>query len=87
MSLPTGPASPELPLSPRRVLMEPLRDRVYFAGEAAHETAWGTVKGAWESGERAAEAALRKMGALKEQQKEAPKPKREQGRGSRRRRN
>jgi len=54
--------------------MEPLRDRLYFAGEAVHETAWGTVNGAWESGERTAEAALRKMGALKE---EKPAPKRE----------
>lgn len=64
--------------SSRRVLMEPLRDRLWFAGEAVHETAWGTVNGAWESGERAAEAALRKMGALqkdepKRQQKRQPK--------------
>jgi monoamine oxidase len=43
----------------RRVLMEPLRDRIWFAGEAVHETQWGTVAGAWESGERAADAALR----------------------------
>lgn len=43
----------------RRALMEPLRDRVFFAGEAVHETLWGTVGGAWESGERAADAALR----------------------------
>jgi monoamine oxidase len=50
----------------RKVLMEPLRDRLYFAGEAVHETLWGTVGGAWESGERAAEAVLRKMGVLKE---------------------
>jgi monoamine oxidase len=57
----------------RRVLMEPLRDRVYFAGEAVHESAWGTVNGAWESGDRTAEAALRKMGALKEPEKPAPK--------------
>ena len=70
----------------RRVLMEPLRDRVYFAGEAVHETAWGTVNGAWESGERTAEAALRKMGALKEPEKPAPK-KREQKRSSKRQRN
>jgi hypothetical protein len=27
---------------------------------------WGTVDGAWESGERAAEAALRKIGAVKD---------------------
>jgi monoamine oxidase len=50
----------------RRILMEPLRDRIYFAGEAVHETLWGTVGGAWESGERTAEAVLRKMGALKD---------------------
>ena len=38
--------------------MEPVRDAILFAGEAVHETLWGTVGGAWESGERAAEAAL-----------------------------
>ena len=53
----------------RRILMEPLRDRIWFAGEAVHETAWGTVNGAWESGERAAEAALRKIAALQEPEK------------------
>jgi monoamine oxidase len=46
----------------RKVLMEPIRDRMFFAGEAVHETLWGTVGGAWESGERAAEAALRLWG-------------------------
>lgn len=45
--------------------MEPLGS-LFFAGEAAHETQWGTVGGAWESVERAAEAALRKIGALKD---------------------
>jgi hypothetical protein len=35
---------------------------LFFAGEATHETLWGTVDGAWESGERAAEAALQKIG-------------------------
>ena len=43
----------------RRTMMESFRERIWFAGEAAHETQWGTVGGAWESGERAAEAALR----------------------------
>jgi hypothetical protein len=65
--------------------MEPLRDRLWFAGEAVHETAWGTVNGAWESGERAAEAALRKIAALQEPAKPAPK-KREPQRGQRQRR-
>ena len=48
----------------RRALMTPLRDRVWFAGEACHETLWGTVNGAWESGTRAAEAALRVDGGF-----------------------
>jgi monoamine oxidase len=48
----------------RKILMEPIGGRVWFAGEAVHETQWGTVTGAWESGTRAAEAALRRMGAL-----------------------
>jgi monoamine oxidase len=43
--------------SSRRVLLEPV-DRLFFAGEAVHETLWGTVGGAWASGERAADAAL-----------------------------
>ncbi|HWV52238.1 NAD(P)/FAD-dependent oxidoreductase [Pseudorhodoplanes sp.] len=44
----------------RRILMtEPLRDRIFYAGEAAHETLWGTVGGAWESGERAADQVLK----------------------------
>ena len=53
----------------RRVLMEPLRDRVFFAGEAVHETLWGTVGGAWESGERAANAALRLFGIITQPEK------------------
>ena len=49
----------------RKILTEPV-GCMFLAGEATHETLWGTVDGAWESGERAAEAALRKIGALKE---------------------
>ena len=50
---------------PSRVaLMEPFRDRIWFAGEAVHETLWGTVGGAWQSGERAAESAMRKLGLI-----------------------
>ena len=45
----------------RKVLMEPL-GRIWYAGEAAHETKWGTVEGAWESGVRAAEAVLAQLG-------------------------
>jgi monoamine oxidase len=48
--------------SARRVMMEPVRERIFFAGEAVHETMWGTLGGAWESGERAADAALRLFG-------------------------
>ena len=46
----------------RRALMEPVADTIWFAGEAVHETLWGTVGGAWESGERAADAALKQLG-------------------------
>jgi monoamine oxidase len=49
----------------RSILTEPIGN-LFLAGEATHETLWGTVDGAWESGERAADAALRKIGALKE---------------------
>jgi len=46
----------------RAALAEPVRDRIFFAGEATHESLWGTVGGAWASGERAADAVLRKLG-------------------------
>jgi monoamine oxidase len=46
----------------RRTLSEPLDERLWFAGEAVHETSWGTVAGAWEAGERAADAALKRLG-------------------------
>jgi monoamine oxidase len=62
----------------RKVLNEPVGP-IYFAGEATHETLWGTVDGAWESGERAAEAALRRIGGLREEPvKQAPATKRRQ---------
>ena len=47
----------------RKILTDPI-GCMYLAGEATHETLWGTIDGAWESGERAAEAALRRIGAL-----------------------
>jgi len=50
----------------RKVLTEPI-GCMFLAGEATHETLWGTVDGAWESGERAAEAALRRIGALRDE--------------------
>jgi monoamine oxidase len=49
----------------RRVLSEPMGN-LFIAGEATHETLWGTVDGAWESGERAADAALAKLTPVKE---------------------
>ncbi|MGB3864121.1 MAG: FAD-dependent oxidoreductase, partial [Xanthobacteraceae bacterium] len=45
----------------RKILGEPFGN-VFLAGEATHETLYGTVEGAWESGERAADAALKKIG-------------------------
>lgn len=40
----------------RKLLAQPLGGRLFFAGEAVHESLWGTVAGAWETGERAATA-------------------------------
>jgi monoamine oxidase len=46
----------------RKILTEPVSGRIFFAGEATHESLWGTVNGAWESGERAADAVLKLIG-------------------------
>lgn len=46
----------------RKLLMEPLNNRIWLAGEAVHETLWGSVNGAWESGERAADAVIKRLG-------------------------
>ncbi len=54
----------------RAVLTEPVRDAVWFAGEAVHETLWGTVGGAWESGERAADAVLRRLSGQRQPETE-----------------
>ena len=48
--------------SARRTMMESVSNRLWFAGEAAHETLWGTVGGAWESGDRAATEVLKRLG-------------------------
>lgn len=46
--------------TPQRLrLAEPVGQRVLFAGEATDDGLWGTVGGAWASGERAADQALR----------------------------
>ena len=70
--------------SARAALTEPVRDAVWFAGEAVHETLWGTVGGAWESGERAADAALRRLAG--QRQPEAEDRGRSRKRKSKRRR-
>src|SRR6266571_6024132 len=49
----------------RKILTEPI-GCMFLAGAATNETLWGTVDCAWESGERAAEAALRRIGALRD---------------------
>jgi len=49
----------------RQQLLQPIADDVWYAGEAAHVTLWGTVGGAWESGERAADAVLKRLGPVK----------------------
>ena len=45
-----------------QTLTEPLSNRIFLAGEATHETLWGTVNGAWESGERAGNAVVKLLG-------------------------
>lgn len=62
----------------RRALMESFAG-VFLAGEATHETLWGGVDGAWESGERAAVSALKRIGAIRETEPEqtAKRPLRE----------
>jgi monoamine oxidase len=64
----------------RKILTEPIGGRIWLAGEALHETQWGTVNGAWESGQRAAEAALRQIGALKKPEDDRPAPRSKQRR-------
>ena len=56
----------------RKILCEPIGGKLWLAGEALHETQWGTVNGAWESGTRTAEAVLRRLGALKDPEDEKP---------------
>jgi myo-inositol catabolism protein IolC len=46
----------------RMALSESLNEQLWFAGEAVHETLWGTIAGAWEAGERSADAAIRRLG-------------------------
>ncbi len=48
----------------RKLLGEPFGN-VFIAGEATHETLYGTVEGAWDSGAQAADAALKKIGPAK----------------------
>jgi monoamine oxidase len=84
-----GAASAAVPggQAARRILAEPVSDTVWFAGEAAHETLWGTVGGAWESGERTAEAVLRRMGLLRPLPPSPSETETTPKRGSRRSRN
>ena len=46
----------------RRAFIETVAGRLVFAGEHAHETLWGTVGGAWLSGDRAARQVLGLIG-------------------------
>jgi hypothetical protein len=65
----------------RRTLQDSMNNRVWFAGEATHERNWGTVGGAWESGERAALAVLRVIAPpepVRPKQQPKPKPKQRQ---------
>jgi monoamine oxidase len=46
----------------RERLMAPLGDRIWFAGEALSQEQWGTVGGAWQEGERAADEIVALLG-------------------------
>ncbi|HSI40276.1 MAG TPA: FAD-dependent oxidoreductase [Xanthobacteraceae bacterium] len=46
----------------RGTFADPVSGRLIFAGEYTHETLWGTLAGAWLSGERAADQAIRILG-------------------------
>jgi monoamine oxidase len=48
-------------LEARKLLSEPLNDLIWFAGEAVNQTFWGTVGGAWQDGERAADAVIGRL--------------------------
>lgn len=60
----------------RRTLMDAVNNRIWFAGEAVHERLWGTVAGAWESGDRAALAALSVIAPTPEQKQQQKQPRR-----------
>ncbi len=47
----------------RRVLAQPIDDRLFFAGEATHPTDFSTAHGAWESGLRAAREVVEALGS------------------------
>lgn len=50
----------------RRAFLEVVAGRLVFAGEHAHETLWGTVSGAWQSGERAAAQVITLMNGARQ---------------------
>lgn len=54
-------SAPAGALEARKALSDPLNDVVWFAGEAVHQTAWGTVGGAWQNGERTADAVIGRL--------------------------
>jgi hypothetical protein len=48
--------------SVRDDLRRPVGERIWFAGEALSRAQWGTVGGAWQEGERAADSILAALG-------------------------
>jgi monoamine oxidase len=46
----------------REALKPPVGQRLWFAGEALSRAQWGTVGGAWEEGERAADEVAAALG-------------------------
>jgi monoamine oxidase len=45
----------------RKIVARPIRDRLFFAGEATHNSDFSTAHGAWESGIRAAEQVAERL--------------------------
>jgi monoamine oxidase len=48
-------------LEARKALAEPVNGVLWFAGEAVNQTFWATVGGAWQDGERAADAVIARL--------------------------
>ena len=58
---PNAPEDYNIPLKARRTMSIPIQNKIYFAGEAYHLEAYGTLHGAYEDGQQAADAVLKAL--------------------------